>query len=63
MDITTTGDEDREGKDLIGEAFERAVHTAEEEGCPSCGHKFPILGDLELDTLWKAICDVLKIDV
>ena len=63
MDITTTttNDEDRSCKDLIGEAFERAVSAAEETGCPSCGHRFPILGDLDLDTLGADICKILKI--
>lgn len=59
----TTSDEDRQCKDLIGEAFEEAVREGEQEGCPFCGKQFPILGNIDLDVLWEKICTVLGVAV
>lgn len=60
--IETTSDEDRECKDLIGEAFEQAMEEAEQEGCPYCGKRFPVLGNIDLEVLWEKICVVLGVN-
>lgn len=63
VELTTTSDDDRACKDLIGEAFERGMTEAEQEGCPYCGKRFPVLGSIDLDVLWEKVCEVLGVSV
>jgi hypothetical protein len=63
IDLGTTSDEDRQCKDLIGEAFEQAVEDAELEGCPYCGKKFPVIASVDLDVLWEKLMKVIGVEV
>ena len=63
IELGTTGDQDREAKDLIGEAFEAACREGELEGCPFCGKRFPVVADVDLDALWEKLMAVIGVTV
>ena len=63
MKTCTTSEEDRQGKDLIGEAFEQACTEAGLEGCPYCGKRFPVIANVDLDVLWEKLMAVLGVSV
>jgi len=63
IELGTTGDQDREAKDLIEETFKAACEEAEMEGCPFCGKRFRVVAALDLDVLWEKLMAVIGVTV
>ena len=63
LSIGTTWEQDQQGKDLIGEAFEKACQEAEQEGCPYCEKRFPVVANIDTDVLWEKLMAVIGVTV